>query len=62
MSLWTLRKQAARVLDLLAYSIPPHVTLSIALPVVQANFGHDDVWVYETGGNCNLSSSIICLL
>ena len=48
-SLWTLRRQAARVLDLLAYSIPPNITLSIALPVVQANFSHTDVWVYETG-------------
>jgi len=48
-SVWSLRRQAARVLDLLAYSIPPYLTLSIALPVVQANFQNSDVWIFETG-------------
>ena len=47
--MWTLRRQAARVLDLLACSIPPNVTLSIALPVVQENFRSSNVWIYETG-------------
>lgn len=48
-SMWTVRREAARVLDVIACAVPADVTLSIALPVLQSNLQTGDVWVMEAG-------------
>jgi hypothetical protein len=47
--MWTVRREAARVLDVIACAVPAEVTLSVALPVLQASLQTSDVWVMEAG-------------
>lgn len=47
--MWTVRKEAARVLDIVSCAIPTDVTLSIALPILQENLGSTNVWSIEAG-------------
>jgi hypothetical protein len=48
-SMWTVRKEAARVLDIVSCAIPTEITLSIALPILQENLGSPNVWSIEAG-------------
>jgi hypothetical protein len=48
-STWTVRKEAARVLDIVSCAIPPDITLSIALPILQQNLASVNVWTIEAG-------------
>ena len=47
--MWTVRREAARVLDVIACAVPAEVTLSIALPVLQTHLESSDVWMIEAG-------------
>ena len=47
--MWTVRREAARVLDVIACAVPAEVTLSIALPVLQTLLESADVWMIEAG-------------
>jgi len=46
---WTLRKQAALLLDTVSISFPPADVLNAALPKIQSCFQHADVLVRESG-------------
>jgi hypothetical protein len=48
-STWTVRKEAARVLDIVSCAIPPEITLSIALPILQHSLASSNVWTIEAG-------------
>lgn len=48
-SLWTVRKEAARVLDIVSCAIPAEITLSLALPILQNNLSSSNVWYIEAG-------------
>jgi hypothetical protein len=48
-SKWTLRKQAALSLDIIAMSFPPKDILQAALPKIQACFENDQVLIKESG-------------
>lgn len=73
-SRWTLRKQAALLLDTVAQACPPSVVLSAALPRIQACFQDPSLLVRERGvlalgalstgeqGVRNLSTLAVCFL
>lgn len=48
-SLWTVRKEAARVLDIISCVLPTDIILPIALPILQNNLSSTNPWTLEAG-------------
>jgi transportin-1 len=47
--MWTIRKEAARVIDVISCAIPTELVLGIALPRLQQLLSSADPWMIESG-------------